>query len=66
MLFWKKKKAQETEQKKDSYQVESENLAVPEIHTVAGRHPEEVEHKDEPISYDDVAIPEIHIKRIPK
>lgn len=66
MLFWKKKKAQQTEQKKDIYEVESEDLAVPEVHTVAGRHPEEVEHKDEAISYDDVAIPEIHIRKTTK
>lgn len=66
MLFWKKKKTQQTEQKKDIYEVESEDLAIPEVHTVAGKHPEEVEHRDEAISYDDVAIPEVHIRKTTK
>ena len=64
MLFWKKKKDQETEHKNEFYQVESENLAVPEVHTADGKHPEEEdERKNEPICYDDVAIPEIHIRK---
>lgn len=63
MLFWKKRKNQETEHKNEFY-VESEDLAVPEVHTADGKHPEEEdERKNEPISYDDVAIPEIHIRK---
>ena len=59
-LFGKKGKRKATE-----YKVESENLAVPEVHTHE-IHPEEVtedERSNEPITYENVAIPEIHIKK---
>lgn len=47
--------------------VENENLAIPEIST--GEVPENDDKEpnvDEPISFDDLAIPEIHIKHTTK
>ena len=52
--------------KPSEYKVESENLAVPEIHTgEVHESPEETEDErmNEPITYENVAIPEIHIKK---
>ena len=46
--------------KRGDYEVESENLAVPEIHT---EEKDDKTDKDGYITYDNVAIPEIHIKR---
>ena len=45
------------------YEVESENLAVPEVHTGKVRHEaaDSTPEADCPIHYDNVAIPEIHI-----
>lgn len=57
-MFWKKRKGNHHE-----YKIESENLAVPEVHTGEVEQPEEEENRDEPITYENVAIPEIHIKR---
>lgn len=48
----------------EEYEIETENLAVPEIHTgkieIKDEEPTEIEDE---IVYDDVAIPEIHIKK---
>ena len=58
-MFGKKRKIKSTE-----YKIESENLAVPEIHT--GEVKEEEHEKEtvkESITYDNVAIPEIHIRK---
>ena len=57
-MCWKRKKANRHE-----YKIESENLAVPEIHTGEVEHPEETEKQNEPITYENVAIPEIHMRR---
>lgn len=49
---------------KDKYFVETENLAFPEIHT--GKVKQKSSDKpdpDETVTYDTVAVPEIHIKR---
>lgn len=57
-----KKKEDKGEGGKD-YSIETENLAVPEIHT--GKVDEEPAKKDrkESISYDNLAIPEVHFKK---
>ena len=51
--------------KTTEYKVESENLAVPEIHThnIHSEEASEDERNNEPITYENVAIPEIHIKK---
>lgn len=49
---------------KDKYFVETENLAFPEIHT--GKVKQKSSDKpnpDESVTYDTVAVPEIHIKK---
>ena len=48
---------------KVKYDVASENLAVPEDHTGEVEHAETDPQPDEPITYENVAIPEIHIRR---
>ena len=65
-MFWKKKK----NAKKKALKVESENLAVPEIHIGEVRGEDDKGHaeagavgKKERITYDNVAIPEVHIRR---
>ena len=59
MFFGRKKK----EMAKTSYKIESENLAVPEVH-IGEAHEEEPEPEpEENITYENVAIPEIHIHR---
>lgn len=63
-MFWKKWTAKV---RQHHYRVERDDLAVPEIHTdhqpdapaPAPENPAE----EEPITYDNVAIPEIHLKR---
>ncbi len=64
-MFWKKWTAKVQQHR---YRVEQNDLAVPEIHT--GHISEDVpalvaEEKpgEESITYDNVAIPEIHLKR---
>ena len=57
-MFWKKRKKE-----KVKYDVASENLAVPEVHTGEVEHTETDPQPDEPITYEHVAIPEIHIRR---
>ena len=51
--------------KRGDYEAESENLAVPEIHTgeIKEEEKDDKTDKDEYITYDNVAIPEIHIKK---
>lgn len=47
---------------KDKYSFNSENLAVPEVHTGKVKQNDIVEEEDdEPVLYD-VAVPEVHIK----
>lgn len=45
---------------KKKYKVESENLAVPEIHTDRAKIEENHEEEQE-IEYDNLAMPEIHL-----
>lgn len=52
----KRKKASE-------YKVDSENLAVPEVHLGDAEGDDDKSDSDESIVYDNVAIPEIHIKK---
>lgn len=48
---------------KDKYSFDSENLAVPEVHTGKVKQNDIVEdNDDEPVLYD-VAVPEVHIKK---
>lgn len=47
---------------KDKYSFDSENLAVPEVHTGKVKQNDIVEEDDEPVLYD-VAVPEVHIKK---
>lgn len=48
---------------KDKYSFNSENLAVPEVHTGKVKQNDIVkEDDDEPVLYD-VAVPEVHIKK---
>ncbi len=51
-------------QNKEKYKIDSNNLAVPEIHTgkVKLSDTEEDERK-ETIVYDSVAVPEVHIRK---
>lgn len=63
-MFWKKWTAKIRQCR---YRVEQDDLAVPEIH-IGHAHedipaPEEEKPAEEPITYDNVAIPEIHLKR---
>lgn len=57
-MFGRKKRTKRTK-----YKVESENLAVPEIHTGEVDHSDDTnkEEPEESITYENVAIPEIHI-----
>lgn len=60
-MFWNVRKKDGT-----GYKIESENLAVPEIHRMDEKNAaegEEKENEESSIIYDDVAIPEIHIRR---
>lgn len=50
-MFWKKRKKE-----KVKYDVASENLAVPEVHTGEVEHTETDPQPDEPITYENVAI----------
>lgn len=58
-MFGRKK-----DKKKTEYTLDSENLAIPEVHVDDSRiKPEEKEPKPkETITFDNVAIPEVHIK----
>ena len=62
-MFGKKRKIKN--RKNAEYKIESENLAVPEIHTgeVEDENASEEQCSKESITYDNVAIPEIHIRR---
>lgn len=56
-------KRKEKREKIKKYRVDTENLAVPEIHIGKAKE-EKGENKDEePITYDEVAVPEIHVHR---
>ena len=59
MFFGRKKK----EKAKTSYKIESENLAVHEVHIGEAHEKEPEPEPEENITYENVAIPEIHIHR---
>lgn len=69
-LFHRKKKNR-AQKKRSKYRVtvDSENLAFPEIHIKpaagAGSHSDDIDDKaaDDSITYDNVAIPEVHIRK---
>ena len=52
-----------SEPEEASYSVDTENLAVPEIHTGKVDQSGKPEEPEETITYDTLAMPEIHIKR---
>lgn len=65
-MFWKKR----TKESKTNLKVESENLAVPEVHLGDVRGEDDKGHAEtgtvgekEQITYDNVAIPEVHIRK---
>lgn len=48
---------------KDKYSFNSENLAVPEVHTGKVKQNDIVEDNDDETVLYDVAVPEVHIKK---
>ena len=57
-------KLKEKKEKIKKYRVDTENLAVPEIHIGKAKE-EKGENKDDDheITYDEVAVPEIHVRK---
>lgn len=49
--------------KKNKYKVESENLAVPEIHTDEEKEKGTAVPEEHEIEYDNLAVPEIHFTK---
>ena len=64
MKFFKEKKEKKAREK-HTYDLEIDNLAVPEIHThKPGTEKKESPEEEQPsVTYDTVAIPEIHIPK---
>lgn len=67
-IFQKKKKKRYGKRRsKYKITVDSENLAFPEIHIKpsAGKHIDDIDDKakNDEITYDNVAIPEVHIRK---
>ena len=64
-MFGKKLFRKGERKKSSEYKIESEKLAVPEVqtHEVNPEETVEDERSREPITYENVAIPEIHIKK---
>lgn len=55
-------KIKEKREKRQKYRVDTENLAVPEIHLGESKEPEgEIKEENDSITYDEVAVPEIHV-----
>ena len=48
---------------KDKYSFNSENLAIPEVHTGKVKQNDIVEDNDDESVLYDVAVPEVHIKK---
>ena len=46
------------------YTIDTEELAVPEIHTKGNKRSLQDERDDEEIIYEPLAVPEIHIKKM--
>lgn len=51
------------EEKKPKLTFQAEELAVPEVHTGEVVRAEKLEEDTEEIRYDNVAVPEIHLRR---
>ena len=62
-MFGFGKKIKERKEKIKKYRVDTENLAVPEIHIGAKKEDEGENREDESITYDEVAVPEIHVRK---
>ena len=62
-MFGFGKKIKERKEKVKKYRVDTENLAVPEIHIGAKKEDEGETREDGAITYDEVAIPEIHVRK---
>lgn len=60
------KKAEREARKNREYDVQCENLAVPEVHVEPGPNDQPEEEVTETVTYDTVAIPEVHIRKRPK
>ncbi len=70
MFFKGKKQNKDNKSTHEFYDVKYENLAVPEVHTepeaevhTEPEAEEEMEEEQESITYESVAIPEIHIRK---
>ena len=57
-MFWKKRK-----RKKSNMMLQVKTLQSRRVHTGEVEHTETDPQPDEPITYENVAIPEIHIRR---
>ena len=58
------KKKDEANEEAGNYSVETDSLAVPEIHTgKVDTEPEKKDHKVSGISYDNLAMPEVHFRK---
>lgn len=58
------KKKEEMKEGAGEYSVETDSLAVPEVHTgKVETEPEKKDHKVSGISYDNLAMPEVHFKK---
>lgn len=55
-------KLKEKREKIKRYRVDTENLAVPEIHIGKAKEEKGENRDDQEITYDEVAIPEIHVR----
>lgn len=62
-MFGFGKKIKERKEKIKKYRVDTENLAVPEIHIGDKKEDEGENREDESITYDEVAVPEIHVRK---
>lgn len=58
------RKIKEKKEQRKRYRVDTENLAVPEIHIGEVKEDKgEIKEEEDSITYDEVAIPEIHVRR---
>lgn len=51
--------------KKENYTIETENLAIPEVHTgkVDIEDTDKEDNKKSSVTYDTLAVPEVHIRK---
>lgn len=63
-MFGFGKKIKERKEKIKKYRVDTENLAVPEIHIGEVKEQKgEIKEEEDSIAYDEVAVPEIHVRK---